>query len=918
MPNRALLPRLPVSSLSAVLASVAMASCGGGGGESPAAGAAGVSGVVAQAGISTAASALRDLADSSTSTKAAGYYIDSNAGSDDNPGTMDQPWRTLARAASVRLRPGEGLYLHCTGTWRESLVLGADQLVDGSVVAGYGTACTTRKAVISAADDFSGGWVLENGVWARSLPIGTPKVTQLFLNGQPLRTAQWPNESSVGVAGAATVKTASTAAGSAKQAFVAQAADMSSLAKLDLSGATVQIRTQPWLIESRQIASYAMDTVLLDRATNWPILGGQGLIFQDKRWMLDQPGEYFHDLTAQRLYLIAPAAMSSPNLNNLQVEGSVRDVALLIAQRKNVTLRDIALRAARDAALVISEAPASKIQQIEASHSAMAGIRMLDASSLSATSDSHSVTDSLLDGNGLYGLDAANSTGIVFARNTVRNTGNGWHQVANTIAAIATGPGGRVEDNLVEGAGYVGINFSAQGGSLVKGNSVTGHCTRLIDCAGIYTYTGRARNQPGQTSTVIGNRVYGGPDASAETAPSSELIVGIYVDDYSDGVTVADNLVFDTPIGVFVHNSSRVSVRNNRLWLVKRTGIWANMDQTDGDWMRLNVFEGNQIVPVVQAQASDGALPNFTAAHAIWFWHSIDGTAALSSLRNLFRDNTVVELQGALAVHAWVHGGGSADTIGATRWLKLNPGDKQPSRPARFKPLIPTLGPEQIVDSGFDLGLAQWSTWRAPGSTLFSAVDLPRRDGCAEGCVSFTAGTTGDLLASKPFILKEQVPYLYRVTLATDSTSGAGLGSPYISRDTTPWDAMANGQGYRSFLSLNLAAGERLEYESYFIPKAVAPARVNLQLETTGVDVSVDMVSVREVLGYQTSATKNWARIVLAPQHSSRVLVVDCSDLGWPAGCTAIGLDGAQVPLPLAVGPGTERMLLRADSPFRH
>ena len=904
-----------------LLAGGMLSACGGGGGgdASPAATPANAPMAMALAGTSGSVSSILSVADSVIASKAAaGYYVDATAGSDDQPGTFTQPWKTLARAANVRLQPGEGLYLRCGSVWRESLSLGSDQLVDGSVVAGYGADCASRKAVITGADNFSGGWALERGVWSRSLPSNTPKITQLFVDGKPLRTAQWPDAPASDAETQATVKGTATATASTKQAFAVQAADAAFLATTDLVGATVQLRTHPWLIETRRITGYAAGAIEIQQPMNWPLLAGQRFVLQDKRWMLDQPGEFFHDVVAQRLYLMAPAATPSLNLASALVEGSVRDVALTVAARRNLVVRDMGLLAARDAALVANQTPAISIVQVEASQSALAGIRLVDSADRAVTAnDAPSVTDSLLQGNGLLGLDAANAKGVRFARNTVLNTGQGPHQAANTLAAVETGPGARVEDNLVDGAGYIGIRFSSRDGTLVKGNTVTGVCTRLVDCAGIYTYTGRQHIQPGHTSSVVENRIYGGQPSAASADASTPYISGIYVDDHADGVTVANNLVFDMPVGVFVHNASRLSVRNNRLWLVKRAGIWASMDQTDADWMRLNVFEGNQIVPVVQAQASSGALPSFTAANAIWFWHVIDGTAALGPSRNLFRDNAVVELQGALAVHAWLHGGGSADTVGAARWLKLNPGERQPSRPAHFKPLLPTLGQEQVADSGFDLGLSQWRTWNAPSSETFKAVAVSNRSDCTGGCVNFTTGHRGDLLANEAFVLKERVPYVYRVSLATNAAGGAQLAAPYISRDTTPWDDMASAQGHQSYLSLTLDSGERLEYESYFMPKTVAPARVNLQLETTGVTVSVDQVSVREVLGYQRASLGDWARVVLAPQRASGLTMVGCAELGWPAGCSAIGLDGALVALPLAMGPGTERMLLRADSPFR-
>ena len=38
------------------------------------------------------------------------YYVDANIGNDDNPGTIDQPWKTIAFAIQ-QLQPGNILYL---------------------------------------------------------------------------------------------------------------------------------------------------------------------------------------------------------------------------------------------------------------------------------------------------------------------------------------------------------------------------------------------------------------------------------------------------------------------------------------------------------------------------------------------------------------------------------------------------------------------------------------------------------------------------------------------------------------------------------------------------------------------------------------------------------------------------------------
>ena len=143
-----------MSSLGAALVCALLSSCGGGGG-----------GEAVPAGASSATTAATPLGSTrtlpdgsappaSSIPAAPGFYVDARLGDDGGPGSIDRPWRTLARAGAVSLQAGQGLYLRCGQVWRERLVLGPNQLTDGSILAGYGDDCSRQRAVISGADDF--------------------------------------------------------------------------------------------------------------------------------------------------------------------------------------------------------------------------------------------------------------------------------------------------------------------------------------------------------------------------------------------------------------------------------------------------------------------------------------------------------------------------------------------------------------------------------------------------------------------------------------------------------------------------------------------------------------------------------------------------------------------------------------------
>ncbi len=908
-----------MSSLGAALVCALLSSCGGGGGGGGEAEPAGASSAATAA---TPLGSTRTLPDgsappASSIPAAPGFYVDARLGDDGGPGSVDRPWRTLARAGAVSLQAGQGLYLRCGQVWRERLVLGPNQLTDGSILAGYGDDCSRQRAVISGADDFSSGWSLSNGVWSRNLPAATPKVTQLFVNGQPLRTAHWPDASATGTGMKMAQLATTTSSTAAKNTSLnLRTTDASAVPTGDIVGATIQIQTQAWAIETRQVSAVNGATLALNYATYWDLTAGQGYLLQDKLWMMNTPGEFFHDLAAQRLYLIAPATGVPADLNNATIEGSVRDNALTIGERSGLTVRQVATLAARSVGTLVIDAPGAQISQLESSANGSVGLQFRNSTPASVTRPTATVADSVFAGNAEIGIDASDVNSVAILRNTVTDTGNGAHHSASVLAAIWSGPAGRAEDNTVSGSGYIGIRFSSFQGSIVARNSVSRHCSRLADCAGIYTWVGPNLRQGGHTSTVQGNKVGGAePAANSSTSGGSDVAAGIYIDDFADGVTVADNLLLNPSTGVFVHNASRVTVKNNRIWLATSAGLWASMDRTDLDAMTGNLFQANQIVPMLQASAAAAGLPRFSRTHAVRFWHAIAGAAGLAPSRNSFKDNTYVQLQGALESHAWVAGPGAPGMVNALQWQQLTAGDTLPTRPAHFRPFALTLGAEHVVDTGFDAGLAHWQTWHAPSTIAFSVQADATRSGCVGTCISLTSGTQGDLLASRPFQLKPAVPYLYRWTAALPPASGGGLGPPYISRDGTPWDSMADAQDFVSITAREGTAGERLEYEAFFMPKSSDPARVNLQLSSLGVSVGIDSASVREVLGYTVARPSDWIAIASAPASTS--LSVGCAELQWPAGCTAIGIDGQPVALPLVLAAGSDRVLMRADSVFR-
>lgn len=846
-----------------------------------------------------------------------GPYVDTNTGVDSQTGTLERPFKTLARLHSVQLLAGENIHLRCGRIWRETLSLGAPHLADGTQVIPYGNDCNVSgRPTISGADLFAGGWLKSGTSWSRAVPLGTPKITRLVIGSTLMHPAQWPN------VGAAPVLTQGGQPLDRGRFWIGPV-EAAALAGRDVKNAGVMLRTQAWRVEAAQVGTQGgqVNEVVLAAPAEYAAAAGSAWLLHGKLWMLDAPGEFFHDTAAGRVYVMPTAADAALDLNSasVTVEGSVRDLAFSLQERSRLVVRGLALRLARQDGLRLTDAPDALITDIESRDHGGAGLRLWQWRALAAGAAGPRVENSLFSGNDESGIDANHTRNARISANRVLNTGVGL-ATGPVMAALWAGPGAQVENNLVDGAGYVGIAFSSQAGSLVARNEVSGYCQRLADCGAIYSWTAPSEVSPLQAALIEGNRIQGAVAASAGSAGAShDVVVGIYLDDLTQRVVVRNNLLHGMPMGIFLHNASFNTVEGNRIWLPGRVALWANMDRLDADWMTGNVFRNNQIVPHVLAEtptaAASGGLPRFNTVQAVWFWHSLNGEAALGAGRNTFSGNSVVQLQGPLAAHALLRGPTGERYVDALDWRAIQSTETEPQRPVRFAALNVALGPELVLNGQFDAGLSPWVTYRNPSGSGFSALAMPSLAGCTGPCASFTAGHRGDLLASRPFVMRPGTAHVYRVTAAMSATSSAILAPAYISRETTPWDPMNDSRGFASYGPRRANAAETLSYEAFFVPKEAALSRVNVQLETLRVGVGVDAVSVREISGYTAARVSDWSALAYAPATGARTL--DCTELGWPAGCSAIGLDGLPVALPLSLAAGSERLLLRADSSFR-
>src|SRR5271154_1731046 len=86
------------------------------------------------------------------------YYVDSVAGSDANPGTLQLPWKTIAKVNTTNLKAGQSVGFKCGSLWRETLEARQSGKAGSPVTFGsYGV--SGAMPVITGADVLSGPWI---------------------------------------------------------------------------------------------------------------------------------------------------------------------------------------------------------------------------------------------------------------------------------------------------------------------------------------------------------------------------------------------------------------------------------------------------------------------------------------------------------------------------------------------------------------------------------------------------------------------------------------------------------------------------------------------------------------------------------------------------------------------------------------
>jgi hypothetical protein len=484
----------------------------------------------------------------------------SPGGSDVNPGTLSQPFRTAQMCASS-LAPGGTCYLR-QGTYAETVTPNSNTTI---------TSFQNELATIDGSDPVpAGAWSTYQGaIYRAGVTLASGDANQIFVGDEAMTQARWPNGDDLFHPVWATAQ-AGTGAATLVDA---------SLPPANLAGARIHwwSGADPWDPQTGVIgsssagrASFAVDGAsLLDLIA--PQAGGYYYLFGSLA-LLDKQREWYYDSAAGQLYFWAPGGIDP---GQLAVKVKQRQYAFDLDGASNVTVKNVNVFAAN--VVTDPNSHGNTLDSIKVRYPSqfttlpdMPGCPWPGCQTYPSSNWYNHILDSgvVIGGtanaivNSEISYSAGNGVSLFGSGNTVSN--NLIHHVgasANyTSGVVVQGTGHKVTRNTIYAVPRFAIFLSTvsyypnvpPNDNDIGYNNIYNCVMVSRDAACIY-----AGNQPGVSGTVIHhNWIH--DSSNAYPGPASDFaLAGIYFDEDASGWVATQNVLWNNQTwNIFVHGGA--------------------------------------------------------------------------------------------------------------------------------------------------------------------------------------------------------------------------------------------------------------------------------------------------------------------------------------------------------------------------
>lgn len=679
------------------------------------------------------------------------YYVDADTsrcndawfGTSELPQGNNGPWCSIAKVNNSNFQPGDSVLFKCGQMWRETLEVRKSGVSGNAITfSSYPADCGTLNKPEIRVSQVVSNWNIDPNNPSGNVYIAYLgfRPIQVFVDGQYVKLAQYPNS------GYLTVESAATDAnGNPIVSNYLVDSKLSAVANQELIGAGVRVLTERYHIQDRVVDLFEAASnklVLTVNTDTSPIKKDFGYYLDNKKWMLDQAGEWYYDPGTLYLYLWLP---DSSNPNTHLIEASRNTFGIYTDNKNYISIANLGIKHAGLDGVAFVTSLGLLADNLAISDSGRNGLTI--AANSQGTATNCVIKNSVNDG-----ISVRNSDGTFIIGNRVENSGTVGSPKNSSAAIDATSSNSvQINNNTVTNTGYVGIRFMRQ--STVKNNVIENTCMVLDDCSAIYTWNG---NDPTvayiYNSEVSGNIIKNSVGNSQGKPAGPTLAAGIYLDDLSNGISLLNNTVVNTDAGIFLHNAYDNIVQGNVTYGNRQIELWLGEDIAAGI-LKANTIQNNTLFPFIYAESV-----NLTSKFQEI---SLAGSTANKFIKNryseLYSDKLVSDMFPPnpyplyFTLSQWKAKGmdsdsSSFDLLRIARYVSIDTNYQNPNNPN---------DPHNFVsNSTFDIDAGQWNYGASPYISFVSA--------CAggSGCMKITSGTDTAIVHSNNFDIIEGHTYL--------------------------------------------------------------------------------------------------------------------------------------------------------------
>jgi len=283
---------------------------------------------------------------------ATNYYVATNEpnASDGNNGTsLSTPFKTIQKAATVSVA-GDVVYIRA-GMYREIVRPTNSGTANARIV--YQS--YNGEVVTITGTDVLTGWTLhQDNIYKTTMPAdfltnSHNQSDQLFVDGQMMPLARWPNNTNLNPSypSKATFTTFVSKVPETNGTYTSKFTDSNLPQTVDLVGAEIYIQPNfeawSWVftgkvtdVSGTQVTLNTVNGSGKDGGTNYDPKSRYFLF--NKLSLLDTPGEWYHDMATNTLYLWCPG---NADPSTVKVEAKKREFAFDLSDRSYITLKDL-------------------------------------------------------------------------------------------------------------------------------------------------------------------------------------------------------------------------------------------------------------------------------------------------------------------------------------------------------------------------------------------------------------------------------------------------------------------------------------------------------------------------------------------------------------------------------------------------